>query len=425
MEIEITSFSKKGWGCGQTEEGTPVEVPGTIPGDRITVELGRRKRRGYRAQINQWLEKAPNRIEPRCQHFAECGGCRWQPLDYPDQLRQKQESIEALFDADVRPILPAPSIWHYRNKMEFSFSSDRAGNRFLGLCMAGGRGRVVSLDECYIAPKWMMETLHEVRHWWAESGLAAYHPPSDTGSLINLTCREGRRTGDRIVILTVQGEIESPPNLPSLLLRHRHAEKGKATYYTEQLISGKGFIEEKLGDLTFRISPSAFFQPNSEAAEQLYRQVIEIGEIGPQMSVYDLYCGTGTLGLFAAPLAKKVVGVELVEEAIADARLNAEASGIDNIEFHVGDVAKILQTLPMPDLVLLDPPRAGLGEKVVQQLLEFSPERIVYVSCNPKSQAVDVAQLVDGGYRLKTVQPVDQFPHTLHVENIALLIKKS
>lgn len=426
-EIEITALSSAGWGQGETATGASVEVIGALPGDQVSVLLGHRRRSGYRARPEQWLRLAPGREEPRCVHFGECGGCRWQAMGYPAQLAEKERRVASLFahhTCSVRPILPSPSVWRYRNKMEFTFSSDRAGRRFLGLCMAAGRGRVVSLSECHLAPEWMTDAMERTRQWWEESGLAAYHPPSDSGDLLTLTCREGRRTGDRVAILTVSRELPSFPELPgiSLVVRLRRAAKGVPTYYEERVVSGSGLIEERLDRLTFSVSPSAFFQPNTEAAERLYREVVALGEVGPEMTVYDLYCGTGTLALFLAQMAGRVVGVELVEEAILDARRNAERNGITNAEFHVGDVGALLKELPPPDLAVVDPPRAGLGKEVVDQLVAHRPEKIIYVSCNPKSQVVDIDHLVEEGYRLAALQPLDQFPHTLHVENIALLV---
>jgi 23S rRNA (uracil1939-C5)-methyltransferase len=411
-----------------------------------------------------------DRIPPKCTHFSQCGGCRWQHIPYEKQLTFKQlwvqDALQPHLDplsSPLLPIVPCSPPWNYRNKMEFSFSNNTAGDRFLGLMLANGRGKVLNLEECHLCNPWMINTLHAARDWWAESGLKAYFPPRDQGSLRTLTLREGIHTGDRMVILLVSGNPEfapskeniekftaairavaTPPpseNNPtlSIFLRIQQIKKGEPTQFFEMQLYGPEHIREVLHvdtgvaveKLEFLISPMAFFQPNTRQAEKLYSRAIQLASISslPKNSlVYDLYCGTGTLGIAMAKSGCRVVGIEIVPEAILDARMNAERNGLHNIEFIQGDVGKVLaqraEKNERPDLVLVDPPRVGLDPKAIEQLLQLNAPKIVYVSCNPISQAENLEKLIDGGYVVETGQPVDQFPQTVHIENILVLTKR-
>jgi 23S rRNA (uracil-5-)-methyltransferase RumA len=378
-------------------------------------------------------------MNPLCSHRPGCGGCTQQPLPYGDQLLQKQAEIEKIFSPfPVLSILPCAHPWHYRNKMEFSFSQNKAGDRFLGLILRRSRGKVFNLQECLIAPPWFSEALGRVRTWWEESGLLAFHFRKGEGSLRTLTLREGRRTGDRLAMLTVSGDprfalkrahLESfvaalnDPKM-SVFLRIQQATAGRPTQFFEMHLSGPVHIHEKLfiqgKTLTFKISPTSFFQPNTEQAEQLYNLAFKIAGISSCKTIYDLYCGTATLGMIFAPLAEKIYAIELNPHAVFDARMNAELNQITNIEIECGDVGKVLaEKQASADLVLVDPPRAGLDARAIAALLKLAPQKIVYISCNPATQAENIRQL--SGYRLIKLQPVDQFPHTPHIENIALL----
>jgi 23S rRNA (uracil1939-C5)-methyltransferase len=326
--------------------------------------------------------------------------------------------------------------------MEFTFSENKAGNKYLGLMIAQAH-YVFNLTECHLVISWFAETVKEVRAWWETSGLEAYFPPKDRGSLRNLTLREAIRTGQRMAVLTVSGNPEFALNRThlnsfveavrkaagdiSIFLRIHQAIKGKPTQFFEMHLAGKDHITEELhlnnGPLSFKISPVSFFQPNTLQAETLYDTAL--AALPESSVVYDLYCGTGTLGMAAARRAKTVIGVELSPEAVLDAQENAKRNGIENITFHQGDVGKVLATLSLkPDVVILDPPRVGLDETAMNHLKALQPPMIIYISCNPLTQAVNVAELIQAGYELKRLQPVDQFPHTYHIENIAFLEKK-
>ncbi len=453
LEAAITSYSKDGFGLADN-----IEVPFTMPGDSVEVAVNRKRKGRYQGRMTSLLQASKDREEPLCKHFSICGGCRWQHVPYVQQQALKEKNVRAAFEGlaletQIAPIIGCEPPWYYRNKMEFSFSSDASGEHFLGLMMLGGRSRVLNLTECHLVSPWFIDSIKCTRDWWDKSQLAAYHPYRDTGSLRTLIVREGIHTGDRLVMLTVSGNPDfalSRPQLDawveamqlikpelqgshlSLFLRIQQAVKGTPTSFYEILLSGPDHLREYLHldgraqPLQCKVSPSAFFQPNTKQAERLYSKAIEMAQLHSDSIVYDLFCGTGILGLAAAPFVKQVIGIEISHEAVLDARVNAAQNGIHNIDFFPGDVAKVLDQLqaPSPDLVIVDPPRVGLGEKALNHVLRLSPERILYVSCNPNSQAKDIALLMQAGYRVESVQPVDQFPQTVHIENIAVLIRE-
>ncbi len=443
-EATIESLSAKGHGLGTylsgDESKREIEVPFTAPGDVANALLLRKKKGVMQSLLEEIVMPSPDRIEPRCAHFGRCGGCRWQHTDYTRQLQWKEQRIRDTFNGitveNWLPILPSEP-WHYRNKMEFSFSQNAAGERYLGLMMQGSRGKVATLTECHIGPKWAPEAIQITLLWWEKSGLAAYFPPRDSGSLRTLTVREGVTSGDRMVILLVSGNPDyalSQDHLNtfmsamealevSVYLRIQQAQKGQPTRFYEMHLAGRELLREDLtiGDRVYQlnISPSAFFQPNTRQAEVLYNRALELVEVPEDGLVYDLYCGTGTLGLFASHKAKKVVGIELSADSALDARENAKANGCDNVTILTGDVGKVLQGLEKPDLVMVDPPRAGLDAPALAHLKALQAERMLYISCNPKTQAENIRELTD--YRVVAIQPVDQFPQTPHVENIVVL----
>lgn len=471
IDLQIVEVSAKGNGIGYFTSPvgtpTPVEVPFTMPGDAVRALLLRKRGGLYHSLLKEILVASPQRQEPRCIHFSSCGGCRWQHIAYDQQLQRKEALVRHCFApllshrVDVRPIVPCVPPWQYRNKMEFSFSANAAKDRFLGLVLDSSRGKVFNLTECHLVNTWFADAVKAVRQWWQESDLEAYHPMRNTGSLRTLTLREGQRTGDRMAILTVSGNpsfalhkqhLESfvaylrdaiepltDASHLSIFLRIQQVAKGMTTNFYEMHLHGPDHLREILHvscspdeppvSLTFKISPTAFFQPNTRQAEKLYSLAIQLAGLPEEGVVYDLYCGTGTLGICAAQKAKQVIGVELSPESSLDARANAVANGAGNVEIICGSVSDILDQMhsegskPFPDLVMVDPPRAGLDPKAIRQLLDFKPATLLYISCNPLTQAENVATLVEGGYSIQAIQPVDQFPQTTHVENIVVLRK--
>jgi len=430
-----------------------AEVPFTLPSEQANALLLSKKRGIYRTLLEEVTHPSPQRIAPRCLHFTLCGGCRWQHMEYGAQLSNKQKTIEKLFQdlGKIEPILPCDPPWAYRNKMEFSFSQNAQRERFLGLMIAGSRGKVFNLTECHLVDPWFAACVKAVRQWWGETDLEAYHPLKNTGSLRTLTVREGQRTGDRMVFLTVSGtpeyalkkhQIDSfvafvkEAVLPvmagelSVFMRIQQVAKGSPTQFFEMHLDGPDHIREKLqiGEKTleFTVSPTAFFQPNTRQAEKIYNLALELAEISSNEVVYDLYCGTGILALCAAQKAAEVVGIEIVLEAVLDAEQNGKRNGCDNAQFIGGDVGTVLQRLHeegrrKPDVVFVDPPRAGLDPKAIGEILKLNPKRIVYVSCNPKTQAGNIPPFLEKGYRIAVIQPIDQFPQTIHCENIVVL----
>jgi len=383
-------------------------------------------------------------IEPKCPHFGSCGGCRFQNIPYDEQLTQKEQHILTLFEElspETFPIIPCDPPWNYRNKMEFSFSQDKKGEQFLGLMIRGKRGRVVSLDECHLVHPWFAQVLPYMRDWWKESGLHAYFPPSDKGSLRTLTLREGIQTGQKMALLTISGNPDFALEehhissfaetllgvvpFDSILLRTQITAKKTPTRFVERLLHGTETIEEKLADKRFRLRASSFFQPNTLQAEILYQRALELANFAPHEVVYDLYCGTGSIGIFISSHVKQVIGIELNPDSVADAHANIRLNQIENMEVYEGDVGAVLEkeTFEPPHTLIVDPPRAGLGSKTIKTLIEMSPQKILYISCNPTSQVKDVKEFIEKGYKLLSIQPVDQFPHTPHLENIAVLEK--
>lgn len=381
----------------------------------------------------------------RCIHFGECGGCRFQDVEYSEQLIRKQKEVEVLFNREVSPIEGCEDPWEYRNKNEYSFSEDLKGTKYLGLYLRSGRGKVLNLKECHLVSPWFQTGIEACREWWIKNELVAYRPHKDSGSLRTLTFREGKRTGDRMVILTVSGRPEWAlkkehltsfveymqkalgSNL-SIFLKIHQAVKGRPTEFFEMHLAGPDHYRETLDVgrlIDFHVSPSAFFQPNPAQAEKIYKIAASLINVPEGAVVWDLYCGTGTLAIAVAPFAREVIGVELSPESSLDARENVKRNKLTNVKIVTSDVGEALEkgNYPKPDAVLVDPPRAGLDKRAMKHLIEANPPRIVYISCNPKTQVENCNEFIEAGYKITLIQPVDQFPHTPHIENIVLLEK--
>ncbi|MBM3199264.1 MAG: 23S rRNA (uracil(1939)-C(5))-methyltransferase RlmD [Chlamydiae bacterium] len=419
-----------------------------------------------------------DRRPPFCKHASSCGGCAWQHMHYEKQLFYKESWIRDLFapfgSGPISSMIPCSQEVEYRNKMEYTFSQNKEGTRFLGLLMAARKGKVEDLSECHLTSPLFMTVLHAVKAWWTmeneqdsehSSPLLAFHPLKETGSLRTLTLREGKRTQQFMVMLTVSGNPDYAlskqqiqrfsstiqhalaPALErgellhfSVFLRVQQAIRGQETQFYEMHLSGSDHIQEEIqiqvGDYKrvyrFKISPTAFFQPNSVQASVLYSKALEIaGCQGKRKRVLDLYAGTATLGLVFAPFAEQVISIELNPYAVFDARVNQEINGVENIEILFGDVAQVLEELQRKDpsftevdLVVLDPPRTGLLPQAIEVVLKANPKEVLYISCAPAKQACDIQSFLMAGYEIMTVQPIDQFPQTVHVENIVFLRKK-
>lgn len=421
----VVDFTDKG--IGVTEEG--VLLRGTLPGEKVAF-LPQKKQRG---RLQEVITKSPHRIEPVCRHFGVCGGCSFQHLPYSEELKWKERQFTTSL-----PILPAKAEWHTRNRMDFTFSQDQSGKRFLGLFQ--DRGRVLDVQECYLCPTWFIAVINEVRAWWEEENVTAYIPHKDVGLLRTLIVREGKFTEEKQVILHVSSHPETALKKEqitsfvqkmqallgedvSLFLLIQQSIKGSTTQFYEMHLSGKPYLVEQLGDLSFQISPQAFFQTNSAQALVLYQTACTLLNLEGNETVLDLFCGTGTLSLFLSQKAKQVIGIELSKEAVLDAQENQKRNGITNVSFLQGDVAELLPTCPKADIVVIDPPRVGLSVQAVQALLATEAKSVLYISCNPKTLARDL-DVLSSHYTVEKMQPLDQFPKTYHIEAMVILRRK-
>jgi 23S rRNA (uracil1939-C5)-methyltransferase len=439
LEVTIDALANGGAGVGRAD-GFVVFVRGAIPGDRVRARVGKSKRSYAEASLVEVLDPSPDRIEPVVPH----PGAPWQVMPYELQAaekeRQVREALERLgsFEAPpVEPIVPAVEPLRYRNKAEYSFGEDSSGRLVLGSHRAGRWDVIDELTEDVLVSERVDELRNAVADWCREQGVPAYDRRDQSGVLRNLVVREGRRTGElQARLVTRRKEIEADvlaatvpadsfliTNIEGLGETTAGGEtakvKGRRKIFEEMEVSGT--------KLRFGISPEAFFQTNTEMAERVYAFAAELAGLSGRERVFDLYCGIGTIGLALALDAREVVGVEIVEDAVADAIANAELNGIDNARFYAGDIRTAMRPLieeeGTADVVVIDPPRAGLSQKVVRRVLEVGAPTIVYVSCNPTTLAPNARQLVDAGYELVTVRPVDMFPQTPHIESVALLRK--
>jgi len=439
LELTVDALAYGGAGVARLD-GYVVFVQGAVPGDRVRARVTKRKRAYAEARVVELLQPGPDRIEPRAQH----PGAPWQVLPYERQLEEKESQVrEALTriggfeQPPLEPIVPAVEQWRYRNKLEYSFGEED-GELQLGFHRPGRWNEIDDVSEDILASERVDAVRDSVKAWCREQGLSAYDRGDNIGFLRNLVVREGRRSGQlQARIVTSEGEFAAYELAAALegvtgVLWTRSAGVAETTREgTTELLSGAATIEERLecaGEtLRFRISPEAFFQTNTEMAERLYAAAAELAGLSGRERVFDLFSGIGTIALALAPAAREVWGVELVERAVADALENARLNGIDNARFYAGDVRTALGPLVeeagTPDVLVVDPPRAGLSQKIVRRMLEAGARRIVYVSCNPTTLAPNARQLVDGGYLLERVLPVDMFPQTPHIECVAAFSK--
>ena len=440
LELTIDRLAYGGAGVARTETGYVVFVRGAVPGDRVRARIGKSKRSWAEADVEELLEPSPERIEPKAPH----PGAPWQVLPYERQLEEKEAQVrDALSriggfeDPPVEAIVPAVDQLRYRNKLEYSFGADEDGELVLGFHRPGRWDLIDDVDDDILASERINEVREAVTAWCREEGLDAWDRDDQLGLLRNLVVREGRRTGQvQARVITSPGsefrveELAAATPADSFLWTRAEGVAETTRGGQTQVVKGQAYLEEELSGLRFRISPDAFFQTNTEMAERLYGAAVELAALKGRERVLDLFCGIGTIASVLALDAAEVWGVEIVEDAVRDAIENAKLNGIDNARFFAGDVRLVMRELleqsGKPDVVMVDPPRAGLSQKVVRRIIEAEAGRIVYVSCNPTTLAPNARQLVDdGGYRLTTVRPVDMFPQTPHIECVALLERVS
>lgn len=456
--VEITGVAAEGKSIARVDDMV-VFIPYGAPGDVVNIKLDKKKRSYAEAHIVDMLKPSPERVAPACEHFGVCGGCKWQHIPYESQLRYKRDQVvDALTRIakveipDVNPTLGSKETFCYRNKLEYTFSCKcwitfedlRSGREIadrnaLGFHIPGAFDKVLDIKKCWLQDDLSNRIRLFVRQYALDKGYEFYDIKAQQGLMRTLMVRIAS-TGEVMLIVVfarpeqekiddLMGAIAAEfPEITSLL--YVVNQKVNDTIADQEVITyrGRDYINEEMEGLQFRIGPKSFYQTNSLQAYELYKVARRMACLKPDDLVYDLYTGTGTIANFVARQVKKVVGIEYVPEAIADAKLNSEVNGIDNTIFFAGDMKDVLtdgfiEEHGRPDVMIIDPPRAGMHEDVVNVILNARPERIVYVSCNPATQARDLA-LMDEFYRVEEVQPVDMFPHTHHVENVVRMTRR-
>jgi len=457
-DITIEAIAAEGKAIAHIEDKV-LFVGNTVPGDIVDIQITRKKKTFLEGRVINYKKLSKDRTEPACIHFGTCGGCKWQMLPYEKQLEAKQQQVEDALNRiakielpEISPILGSENIYNYRNKLEFTFSNRRwftpeeigdgieiKNPNALGFHIPKLFDKILDIEECHLQASPSNELRNWVREYALENNLSFYNIRNHEGFLRNLIIRNSVN-GEIMVILSVAENLPDEldgllknllkefPQISSLMYVINEKKNDTINDLEIKCFAGKDHMIEQMEDLKFKVGPKSFYQTNSLQALELYRKTREFAQLSGKEIVYDLYTGTGTIANFVAHQAKKVIGIEYVPEAIEDAKVNSELNAIDNTSFYAGDMKDILNEEFIaengaPDVVILDPPRAGIHAKVIEVLLAAKPKRIVYVSCNPATQARDLA-LMDSEYKVTAVQPVDMFPHTHHVENIVILDKK-
>ena len=458
-------------GAGLTHiEGVSVFVPGTIPGQKVEITLTKDKGTYCESKVNKVVTKAKDEIMPRCKHFHECGGCVWQNLTYDKQIAYKEdivrETLEHLTPVDekerknlpgrVLKIIPSPQVFHYRNKLEMTFgfesmrSEEKNGKRIyfdegptVGFHQPGQWSTVTPIAECHLYDEQLPSLLTDVKEFMEETKLPVFNPKSRKGILRNLLLRRGINTGEQMIAFVVHAkkkELEplfqhfmkfgGRSGLKSLLVIEHMGAGDRPEHPHIHALVGGNTIKERLFDLEFEISPFSFFQTNTLGAEKLYRAIAEGADLSPRDILLDAYCGMGTIGQYLARFCEKVVGVESHPSAIEDALKSAGKNRIGNISFYKGRAEQVLKQQLKPggkydfSVIVVDPPRSGLHPKARDAVVEHAPEKLIYVSCNPSTFARDLGYFLEKGFELRSVQPVDMFPHTSHIETVSVLQRK-
>jgi|TARA_B110000438_G_scaffold66231_3_gene66723 23S rRNA (uracil1939-C5)-methyltransferase len=460
LELKIESLAYGGLGLAR-KENFVIFVKGAIPGQSVRAKIYK-KRKGYaEARVQEILIESPSAVKPECEHFGVCGGCKIQNLSYPEQLKEKTDQVEDAFrrlggfeDFNLDSAVPADPIFQYRNKMEFTFSpfrwvlntepEDVDRSFAVGLHIPGRYDKILDINKCHIQPSIGNKILKVAREVCLENPeLKPYDPKTHIGYLRYLMLRFGVNTNQLMVNIVTAYEdlnklspltdalLEQIPEITSMVnnINTRKADVAFGEY--ETLIYGDPFIQEKMGELTFEISSNSFFQTNTLQGERLYDEVVKAASLEGEEIVFDLYCGTGTIGLYLASQVKEVYGFEVIRSALEDAEKNANYNGITNAQFLKANLdtffksGQLPRKVPKPDLVIVDPPRAGMHPDMTNYLHKLKAKKIVYVSCNPTTQARDAKVLAEKGYIIEKSVMVDMFPHTPHIETVVLFTKKS
>ncbi len=470
VELTIEKYAFEGKGIARiifpsnneadSSDGFIVFVKGAYPKDIVTARITKIKKSYAEAVTTEIHNPSPFRVEVRCKFFGSCGGCKQQDLNYKQQLKYKQQQLEDIFTYNgglsgflTEEILPSEEIFFYRNKMEFSFSdkqwltekelSDEVVRRtfLLGLHVPKIYDKIIDIDECFLLSELSNQIVNFTREYFKKQNISIYDTQTNTGCLRNLVIKHSKQTKDLLVNLVTfepneavmkdytSALTESFPEVTTVVNNINTKKAAVALGEYEVVYYGSGFIYDKIGNYKFRISANSFFQTNTLQAEKLYRTALEFAELRGDEVVYDLYSGAGTIAIFISKFAKEVYGFESYEGAVFDAKENLVINSVKNTRIIQADLNKsflpaILPTdIPGPDVIILDPPRSGMYKHTIADLLKLKPAKIVYVSCNPITQVRDIKLLVDEGYKLIKIRPLDMFPHTFHIENVALLIK--
>ena len=460
--VEIIDAGSEGMSIAKPEEKV-VFIPFGAPGDIVDIQVFKKKSNCFDGKIVNIVKESDKRVKPVCQHFGLCGGCKWQHLDYQWQLYYKQKQVKDNLDRiakieypEITPILGCEKQYYYRNKVEYSFSNRKwltdgapAGTyteeqcKGFGYHLPGLFDRVIDIEHCYLQAEPSNEIRLFIKEFTMAKGLSYHNVRAHQGTMRNVIVRCNGK-GEFMVIIIINEEnpivrnelipalSEKFPQIISIMLVINPKFNDTISDLPFECLKGDPYLIEtmkspRIGfeDLSFRVGPVSFFQTNVYQAERLYKAAFDLADVSGDELMYDLYTGTGTIALYFSRFVKKVVGIEYVEEAIADARINAQINNIDNATFYAGDMAKVLDDAFIiengtPDIIVTDPPRAGMADKVIEQLKKIKAKKIIYISCNPATQARDL-QLLNDLYEVVAVQPVDMFPHTQHVENIASL----
>lgn len=460
--VEIIDAGSEGMSIAKPEEKV-VFIPFGAPGDIVDIQVFKKKSNCFDGKIVNIVKESDKRVKPVCQHFGLCGGCKWQHLDYQWQLYYKQKQVKDNLDRiakieypEITPILGCEKQYYYRNKVEYSFSNRKwltdgapAGTyteeqcKGFGYHLPGLFDRVIDIEHCYLQAEPSNEIRLFIKDFTMGKGLSYHNVRAHQGTMRNVIVRcNGKGEFMVIIIINEENSIvrnelipalsEKFPQIISIMLVINPKFNDTISDLPFECLKGDPYLIETMNsprigfeDLSFRVGPVSFFQTNVYQAERLYKAAFDLADVSGNELMYDLYTGTGTIALYFSRFVKKVVGIEYVEEAIADARINAQINNIDNATFYAGDMAKVLDDAFIvengtPDIIVTDPPRAGMADKVIEQLKKIKAKKIIYISCNPATQARDL-QLLNDFYEVVAVQPVDMFPHTQHVENIASL----
>lgn len=456
--ISLVSAGSKGVAVGKTEEGKTVLVSGAVPGDVVRARVKKAKSKYYEAEAIEILQESPDRVVPRCKHFGVCGGCKWQNLAYDKQLEFKQDEvynhikrIAGIEDFETMPIVGSDEQYFYRNKMEFSFSNARwlttaeinaeenyENKNALGFHIPGMWSKILDLKECFLQEDPSNAMRLAINKFAVNHGLDYFDLKNQSGFLRNVMFRQNSKSEWMVLFQLYRDEPENKkklfdfmlgefPQISTLLYVINNKQNDSIYDQEVEVYSGNGYLMEEMEGLKFKIGPKSFFQTNYNQALKLYQKTLEFADLKGDEVVYDLYTGTGTIAQYVARKAKQVIGIESVQESIIAAKEHAQLNGLHNCTFYCGDMKDIfnddfIANHPKPDVLITDPPRDGMHQKVVEQILKIAPKKIVYVSCNSATQARDLALMKDQ-YQLIKILPVDMFPQTHHVENIALLIK--